>query len=248
MGVPMAGLQIRTSVLQNIQANMGGALQAQMAVQQGMQSAQSQLNELKNKIGQVLPSGEASDEDFAETKINSQRAKKLVQRLVFETNLQNNRNTTPLPASSDIGLSLGYRLNDKSVLGIGGAFRMGWGKDIQHIHITGQGLSFRSFLEWKAPFGSSGKSLITGWLITGAYELNYRPSYRGVTINSPSGSGISLDSWQPSGLLGLSRVFTGNSKVLKKIKLQALWDFVSYSQVPRPQPFIFRIHYGFQSK
>jgi hypothetical protein len=52
--------------------------------------------------------------------------------------------------------------------------------------------------------------------------------------------------WQQSGLLGLSKVFDVKSKFFKKTKLQLLWDFLSYQQVPKTQAVLFRIEYGFK--
>jgi hypothetical protein len=35
------------------------------------------------------------------------------------------------------------------------------------------------------------------------------------------------------------------TKVFKNTKLQFLWDFLSYYQVPAAQPFVFRLGYSF---
>jgi hypothetical protein len=35
------------------------------------------------------------------------------------------------------------------------------------------------------------------------------------------------------------------SRVFKKTKIQVLWDFLSYTQVPRTQAVLFRVGYDF---
>jgi hypothetical protein len=55
----------------------------------------------------------------------------------------------------------------------------------------------------------------------------------------------SPDSWQESGLLGISKIISVKSKLFKKTKVQLLWDFLSYQQLPRSQPLKFRVGYNF---
>ncbi len=54
-----------------------------------------------------------------------------------------------------------------------------------------------------------------------------------------------LDDWQQSGLVGVSKIVSLKSKMFKKTKLQLLWDFLSYQQVPRTQALKFRLRYAF---
>jgi hypothetical protein len=54
-----------------------------------------------------------------------------------------------------------------------------------------------------------------------------------------------LSKWQQSGLVGISKVISIKSKFFKKTKLQLLWDFLSYEQVPRTQALKFRVGYNF---
>src|SRR5438876_7735777 len=39
--------------------------------------------------------------------------------------------------------------DDKKIAGLGIGGKIGWGKDIHHIAVTGQGLNFRSFIDVK---------------------------------------------------------------------------------------------------
>ena len=45
------------------------------------------------------------------------------------------------------------------------------------------------------------------------------------------------------GLIGLSKVIDVRSKFSKKTKVQLLWDFLSYQQIPRTQAIVFRVGY-----
>ena len=70
--------------------------------------------------------------------------------------------------------------------------------------------------------------------------MNYRSEFKSIDQLKD------LTAWSQSGLLGISKVFDVKSKFFKKTKLQLLWDFLSYQQIPRTQPVIFRIGYNFK--
>jgi len=44
-------------------------------------------------------------------------------------------------------------------------------------------------------------------------------------------------------LIGVTKQYRISSKL--KGNVQLLWDFLSYQQVPRTQPLLFRVGYGF---
>lgn len=176
--------------------------------------------------------GGSSDEEMPEGfKHNNQKKKNFLQRLEIGTNIQSQKANGYFPVASDIGLSLGYKLNDKSVIGIGGSYRVGWGKSIRHINITHQGIGIRSFIDWKIK-GSF-------WLSSG-FESNYRSEFRNIDELK------NLNAWQQSGLIGLSKVISLKTKFFKKTKLQLLWDFLSYQQLPRTSKILFRFGYSFK--
>jgi len=133
------------------------------------------------------------------------------------------------PITSDLGLSLGYKLNDKSVVGIGASYKMGWGSGWNNIRITHQGIGLRSYVDWK---------LKGSFWISGGYEQNYKSEIRSIDQLRDQSA------WQQSGLIGLSKVVSVKSKLFKKTKVQLLWDFLSYDHVPRGQPIVFRIGYS----
>jgi hypothetical protein len=174
---------------------------------------------------------ENSDEEMPDGfKPNNQKTKSFLKRLELGTNVQSQKASNYFPVTSDLGLSLGYKLNDKSVIGVGASYKLGWGRNIHHINITQQGVSLRSFADWKIK-GSF-------WL-SGGYETNYRSEFQNVDQLKE------LNAWQQSGLIGLSKVVSLKTKFFKKTRLSFMWDFLSYQQVPRTQAVLFRVGYNF---
>lgn len=225
----LAGLQTRAQVNNLIQQQLAaGGPGAQQQFQQNLQSAQAQLNQVKDKIARLGHS--SSDMEMPEGfKANDLKTKTFLQRLEYGTNIQSQKANGYFPATSDIGLSLGYKLNDKSV-GIGASYKMGWGRNIRNIAITHQGIGLRSYVDWKIK-GSF-------WM-SGGYEMNYRSEFNRVDELKK------LDAWQQSGLIGVSKVISLKTKFFKKTKLQLLWDMLSYQQTPATQPILFRVGYNF---
>ncbi|MBI5370930.1 MAG: hypothetical protein HZA79_02760 [Sphingobacteriales bacterium] len=229
----LAGLQTRAQVNALIQQQLAaGGPAAQAQFQQNLQQAQSQLSQLKDKIMKVGGGGQAgSNAEMPEGfKPNNQKTKSFLQRLELGTNLQSQRSNGLLPVTSDLGLSVGYKLNDKSIIGVGASYKLGWGQNIQNIRLTHQGLGVRSFIDWK----------LKGALwISGGFEMNYRSEIRNIDQLKD------YSTWQRSGLIGLSRSVPIKSKFFKKTKVMLLWDFLSYEQVPRGQAVIIRFGYNF---
>jgi hypothetical protein len=228
----LAGLQTRAQVSNLIQQQIAaGGPNARQQFQQNLQEAQGQLSQLKNKLNQLGKGGSTEDIMPEGFKPNDQKTKSFLKRLELGTNIQSQKASGYFPTTSDIGLSVGYKLNDKSIIGIGASYKLGWGKDIKHINITHQGAGLRSFVDWKVK-GS--------WWMSGGYEMNYRSEFNQVEQLK------NLNSWQQSGLVGISKVVSLKTKFFKKTKLQLLWDFMSYDQVPKAQPIVFRIGYAWR--
>ncbi|MBN8879882.1 MAG: hypothetical protein J0I32_20225 [Sphingobacteriales bacterium] len=225
----LAGLQTRAQVNNLVQQQIAaGGPNAQAQFSQNMQQAQSQLNELKNKLNKFGNSG-GEDLDMPDGfKPNGQRTKSFFRRIELGANIQSQQSNGYFPVTSDIALTAGYKLNDNSMIGVGASYKMGWGENIRNIKITHQGIGLRSFIEWK---------LKGSFWLAGGYELNYRSGFQRIAeLRDRSG-------WQESGLIGLSKVVDLRSKILKKTKVQLLWDFLSYRQVPKPAAILFRIGY-----
>jgi hypothetical protein len=221
------GLQTRNQVSSSISQQLGGGPNAQQLVQQNIQQAQNQLDELKNGLNDAV--GGSSDDELPDFKPNNQKTKSFLKRLEYGANLQFAKNTSFLPARSDIAMSLGYKLNDKSVVGLGVSYKLGIGS-IQRIRLSSEGAGLRSFVDWKLK-GSL-------W-ISGGYEMNYNPSLNNITLYGRQ------DIWQSSGLIGISKKMNIHSKWFKVSKLQLLYDFMATQHVPVSQPLLFRLGYSF---
>jgi len=224
----LAGLQTRVQVNSLIQQQLSaGGPNGMQQFQNNMQAAQSQLNQLKNKMSQY--GGGSSDDIMPQGfKPNNQKTKSFFKRLEYGTNVQTQKAQSYFPVTSDLGLSVGYKLNDKSVIGIGASYKLGLGTGWRNISISQQGAGLRSYIDWK---------LNGSFWMSGGYEMNYRTVFNSITQLQD------MNAWSQSGLIGLSKIVDVKSKFFKKTKLQLLWDFMSYEQVPRTQPVVFRIGY-----
>lgn len=226
--ISLAGLQTRFQVNQLIQQQVAsGGPNVQQLLQQNMQNAQGQLQVLKDKISKF--GGGDGDVEMPGFKPNNQKTKSLLKRLEFGSNLQTQKATNYFPTTSDIGLSVGYKLNDKSLIGVGVSYKIGLGNGWQNIRFSSQGVGIRSFIEWK---------IKGNFFLSGGYEQNYKTAF------SDFYQLRNKNAWQQSSLLGLGRKY----KLSKKYngKMQLLWDFMSYKQIPRTQSIIFRT--GFSLK
>jgi hypothetical protein len=76
-----------------------------------------------------------------------------------------------------------------------------------------------------------------GFSATGGFEYNYTTQFTNLQQLRQT------ENWTRSGLIGLSKTVSMKNRVFKKAQVQLLWDFLSYQQVPKTQPFLFRIGY-----
>jgi len=229
-GPNLAGLQTRASVQGLIQSQLAaGGPNTQAMLQQNIGEAQGMLNQLKNKMQQMGTNG-GSDLDMPEYKPNTQKTKSFLKRLEYGTNIQSAKSNYYFPTTTDIALSVGYKLNEKNTIGIGASYKMGWGKDISHINLSSQGIGFRSFMDMK---------LKGSFYASGGFEYNYQQPFGSIEQIKY------LSVWQQSGLIGISKIVSLKTKYFKKTKLQLLWDVLSYQQVPKTQPVKFRVGYSF---
>lgn len=226
----MKGLQTRAAVQKMIQDKIStGGPAAQQQVGQQIQQGGSAVSQLKDKIMQAANGGgSGSDPQNPGFTPNGQKTKSLWKRLEYGANLQFEPATTLLPTICDAGLSLGYKLNDKATVGVGAALKMGLGNGLDQLQLSGQGFSLRSYIDWKMK-----KNIY----LSGGYEENYLSAFQSLDQLRITSA------WQKSGLIGVSRQYQISSKV--KGKAQLLFDFLSFYQVPRAQPIVFRVAYSF---
>ena len=224
-----AGLQTRIQFTGFLQQNGMNPSAMASQLQRSIQDVQDQagsLQSLTSRLG-LANKGDLGMPDF---KPNSQKTKSFWKRLEWGTNIQSQKAKLYFPATTDIAFSVGYKLNDKSVIGIGGSYKAGLGESWQKIEITHQGIGLRSFIDWK----------IKGdFCITGGYEQNYRAVFNDLDDLR------NLNGWQQSGLIGVTKNVTIKSKMFRKMKFQLLWDFLSYKQRPVTEPLLFRVGYNF---
>jgi hypothetical protein len=225
----LSGMQTRDQVLAMIQSQIGqGGSNAGAALQSSLQTAQQDIQNIQNKVSS-MGAGSGSM-DMPNFKPNQQKTKTLWQRLEYGINMQTQHAAWYFPTTTDMGATMGYKISDKSTIGIGASYKVGWGTSIQHINVSSQGASLRSYVDVQAK---------KSFYLSGGYEYNYQP-WSPLT-DMPQGA----SSWQKSGLIGISKIVSMNTKVFKKTKVQLLWDFLSYQQVPKAQPLLFRVGYTF---
>jgi hypothetical protein len=225
----LEGLQSRDQILAMIQSQVSqGGPNAASMIQQNLQAASQDITKLQNKLSAL--GGGSGDMDMPNFKPNQQKTKTFLKRLEYTTDIQTQQSSYYFPSTSDIGLSVGYKLNDRSTVGIGGSYKIGWGNGYQNIHFSSQGASLRSYLDWQ---------MKKSFYVSGGYELNYQQPFGALSQL------YGLSDWLQSGLIGVSKMISLKTKFFKQTKIQLLWDFLSYYQLPQTQPFKFRVGYTF---
>ncbi|MBK6379315.1 MAG: hypothetical protein IPF72_06025 [Chitinophagaceae bacterium] len=224
----LQGLQTRASVNALIQNQIAsGGPNALEIMKQNFQEAQAQVSQLKDKVMQR--GGSSSDANIPNFKPNNQKSKTFLQRLEFGSNFQFAKNNSLVPTTADIALSVGYKLNDKSVVGIGASYKMGLGS-IQRISISHQGIGIRSFIDWKLKWQI---------FVTGGYELNYNAQFKNLTALKQ------YNDWQQVGLVGLTKKINVKTKFFNGTSVQLLYDMLYRQHNPVSQPILFRMGYKF---
>jgi hypothetical protein len=231
----LAGLQTRASVQSLIQGRISAAgSNAQQLISQNIQAAQSELSKLKDKM---LNSVQGNDTEIPEFDFTPKTAKTktFLQRLEYGSNFQMGKSNSLMPATMDLALTVGYKLGNKSVAGIGAGYKLGLGT-IDNIRFSNQGMSLRSFIDWK---------LKKQFFISGGMEMNYLSHPEISSFPAPSGGGREGADWQQAALLGLTKKMSIKTKWFKETKLQLLYDFLSKQHLPVSQPVVFRVGYNF---
>jgi hypothetical protein len=158
---------------------------------------------------------------------NTQKTKTFLHRLEPGIIIQSGGSSKWLPAITDIGLSLGYKLSDKSTVGVKAAFKAGLGQPIKNIHLSNEGVNMGAFVDLKIK-GS--------WWVSGGAEYNYLQSFKSLQELQSN-----VDVWQQSALLGISKKVKAGRR---SSNIQILYDFLWKQQVPVSQPLKFRVGFG----
>lgn len=230
----LTGLQTRAGMQTLLTRRIGNSapsspmINPSQYIQPGIDQAQTQLNNLKNRLNNLTNGGGNSDMTMPDFKPNEQKTKTFLQRLQYGLNIQSQQSSGFLSSTSNIAATVAYKLSDSKQAGFGASYIIGWGT-WKHIRISNQGVGFRSFADIKA------KGSI--W-ITGGFEYNYFNAFKSLRELK---SNISL--WQKSALLGLSKKYKIGSN--KNGQVQVLYDFLHNQQVPRTQAIKFRLGYTF---
>ncbi len=222
-GDNLQGLQTIASVQAEIIQRFGNSqVNPQQYLNQQVNVAQSELNDLKSKLdkGKLR---EGSDPDMPKG-YNSQRTKSLLKRVTYEANFQTQRQQVTM---SDISLIVGYKFNDRTVLSVGGAVRVGLGKDWNNIRFTNEGFGLKSVFDWKL------KNSI--WMM-GSYETNYYNRF-----DHPQYSSY-VNPWQANILVGLMKKVKLNSKKHSTVRLA--YNILYKENNFLCQPIAFKIGYG----
>jgi hypothetical protein len=222
----LIGLQTRNSVealVKEKESPGEGDFRAQ--IRQNLALAHLEFDKSKDKANKI---GKGStDIELPDFKPDNQKTKSFLQRLEYGADVQFSKNTTILPVTTNIGLSIGYKLNDKSIIGIGLSCKMSMGT-LSHLSLSSQGSGLRSYVDWK---------IKKQFFATGGYEMNYDASLKNFNELKD------FNSWQRSFLFGLSKRYKISKKVKSEIKL--LYDFLAKTHVPNTQAMIFRFGYKF---
>lgn len=230
----IAGLQTRASVQSILQERLGApalpslsgaAGTAANPLDQSIQAAQQQLNTLKDKINKL--GGGNSDMDIPDFKPKTQKTKTFLQRLEPGIIIQSGGSSKWLPAITDIGLTLGYKLSDKSTVGVKAAWKAGFGHPVKDIHFSSEGVNMGTFLDIK---------IKNSWWLSGGAEYNYLQSFKSLQELHAN-----VDVWQRSALLGISKKVKAGKR---SSNVQLLYDFLWRQQVPTGQALKFRVGVG----
>jgi hypothetical protein len=194
-------------------------------MQQGVQQAKAELSKLGQRLNEL--GGGSDGLEIPGFKPNHQKTKSFLKKMEFSAEVQSGKTNNLFPASSDFGLSAGYKPTDKLVVGIGGSYRMGWGSGFTNMRITHQGVGIRSFIEWKI----KGKLFLSG-----GYEQNYYSEIKRLRQLA------NHNGWKESALLGVDKKYSIGKK--KNGQMKILYDFFSQNRVPATSPLIFRMGFG----
>ncbi|MBL7727281.1 MAG: hypothetical protein JNM68_06335 [Dinghuibacter sp.] len=228
----LAGLQTRAAVNAQIRTQIAASgPNAMQSVQQNLQQAQGQLNQLKDKLNKL--GGNNSNVDIPDFVLNSQRTKSFWQRFEIKTDLQTNRGSRFLPNTADIAAGFTFKIDDKKQIGSQLVYKAGLGNGFNNIKLTHQGIGYRFYTDLK---------LKGSFWISAGYENNYFATFS----NFRELEGVS--NWQTSALAGISKKWKLKKKPsfakATEGEMKILYDFL-WNQKPGGQRVVWRTGLNF---
>jgi hypothetical protein len=230
----LAGLQTRADVNALIQGRIAaGGPNAAAQISANMQAAQAELTKLKDNM---IKGGNSHDADIPDFKKSDVRSKTFKQRIEIGSDFQFGKPNKIVSSQANLGLSIGYKLNDKSIVGVGLSYKLDYGS-IDNFYVKHGGVGVRSFVDYK---------IKKQFFVTGSYEINYNEAFKNFSeiqnANGTTGIGNPL---QSSGLLGITKKINMKTKFVKGTKLQLLYDFLYKTHTTEANPVVFRVGYNF---
>lgn len=257
-GQALAGLQTQQSVSALLQQRFGAG--AQQQIQQQLQAgidqlraaqanplgqATAQLQQLRTQATNVVNQAANGTVGNAELTPYQQdkaalKSKPFLQRFETGYNLQTATRNGTFPSVNDVGLSLGYKLNPRSVVGVGLAYKFGMGT-WQKIQVTHEGIGLRTYVDWKFSVSKSAKLFQNFWL-SGGFEMNYFQRFSRLP-------NLQSYQWQKSGLIGLTKKIPfknprPNGRAAKTASIQILYDFLRQKTNTGELPVVVRWGWG----
>ena len=223
---PDPGLQTVAQLEKQIEDRLGTSGKSLLAKQQ--QNGQQAISGVQTDMLNTILG--ANGNSAGEPQINTESVKPDSKRLSFSTDIRSQRSNGWLPAYSEIGLNLGYRLSQRFIGGFGVSGRVGWGKGFSDFKVSMEGVGIRSFVDYK---------IKGGFYATGGFEAIYDP------LPDLQSRVTTFSQWQKNGLIGLKKGFRIKNGFIKGASMKLMWNYLSYSQKGVVPPFDFRIGYDF---
>jgi hypothetical protein len=183
------------------------------------------MQALRNKA-QNLQGGDAA---AGETNVAAARGtSKKRKPFSIQFDAQFNRPNGIFPVTAQIGVRSGYTFRNTPLqAGVGIAYNAGLGTSFRNIALSNEGVSLRSFFEWKQK---------RGLLLYGGYEMSHLNRFASLPGLQKS------DQWRRHALAGISKQYAIGKKWKGSFLLA--YDFLHNTRAPVTSPLIFRTGFG----
>jgi hypothetical protein len=188
--------------------------------------AAEMLQRLSQKAGQLQGNGDAAAVNGANAAVQGNTKKRKPFSVQFDA--QFNRPTGFFPVTAQLGVRSGYTFRNTPLqAGLGIAYNAGLGTSFRNIGLSNEGVSLRSFFEWKQK---------RGFLVYGGYELSHLNRFASIPGLKKS------DYWRAHALAGIAKQYAIGKKW--KGSLLIAYDFLYNTRTPVGNAVIFRTGFG----